>query len=147
MIQKPTILLVDDSENDLFIVRKALEAAQCTYPTQEVYNGEAAIAYLSGEAPYDDRRKYPLPVVMVMDLNMPRKNGFDVLGWVKSQPRLKRLPVIIMTASVRTEDVEKAFDLGANAFLVKPSTLDELINIARCLDQWIQYNHFPNLSQ
>ena len=146
MIEKQAILLVDDSENDLFIMRKAFEKAQFNNPVYEVYNGVEAISFLRGDPPYNDREKYPLPTVMIMDLNMPKQNGFDVLGWLKLQPGLKRLPVMLMTASVRSEDVDKAFDLGANAFLVKPSTLAGLTDMIRCLHGWIQSNRFPTLT-
>ena len=138
-----TVLLVDDSENDLFLTRTAFKSAGVNYPLQEAHNGEDAIAYLKGEYSYGDRTKYPMPAVMLLDLNMPLKNGFDVLAWVRTQPDLKRLSVIILSASMRTADVERAFDLGANSFLLKPSALGELIVMIRCLRDWLQYNHFP----
>src|SRR3989442_6456219 len=116
-----TILLVDDSENDREIMRVAFKKANFSNPLQEVHNGEEAIAYLKGEDVYTDRNKFPLPAVMLLDLNMPMKNGFDLLSWVRTQPALKRLSIVILTASTRMEDVERAFDLGANSFLVKPS--------------------------
>jgi CheY-like chemotaxis protein len=75
------------------------------------------------------------------------KNGFEVLRWLGSQPSLKRISVIILTASVRLEDVEQALDLGANAFLVKPTNLEGLVRMIRCLGDWIQINHFPPLNE
>jgi CheY-like chemotaxis protein len=84
---------------------------------------------------------------MLLDLNMPMKNGFDVLSWVRSQPEFKRLSITILTASMRPEDVERAFDLGANSYLVKPSNLDALASMIRCLRDWIQINHFPPLNE
>jgi CheY-like chemotaxis protein len=144
---KQTILLVDDSENDLFLMRAAFKKAEFNSPLQAVQNGEEAIAYLKGEGIYSDRNQYALPAVMLLDLNMPRKNGFEVLQWVRSQPVFKRLSVIILTASLRGEDVERAFDLGANAFLVKPATLDQLITMIRRLRDWLEINHFPPLNE
>jgi CheY-like chemotaxis protein len=147
-MDKPqTILLVDDSENDLMLMRVAFEKAKSNISLQEVRNGEEAIAYLKGEGPYGDRNKFPLPIVMLLDLNMPKKNGFDVLAWVRAQPVLKRLAIIILTASMRSEDVERAFDLGATSFLVKPSNLQALIDMMRCLSDWVQINHFPPLDE
>jgi len=146
MNEKQTILLVDDNENDLMLMRAAFRKAECNSSLQEVRNGEEAIAYLKGEDPYGDRNKYPLPAIMLLDLNMPRKNGFDVLAWVRAQPVLKRLAIIILTASMRSEDVERAFDLGATSFLVKPSNLQTLAAMMRCLCDWIQINHFPPLN-
>ena len=146
MNEKKTILLVDDSENDLFLMRTAFKKAELNSPLQEVNNGEEAIAYLKGEGRYSDRNQFPLPTVMILDLNMPMKNGFDVLDWVRTQPALKRMSIIILTASMRMEDVKRAFDLGANSFLVKPATVEELIVMIRCLRDWLQYNHFPPLN-
>jgi CheY-like chemotaxis protein len=146
MNERQTILLVDDSENDLFILRAAFKMAKCSLLLQEVHNGEEAVAYLNGAGSYADRDKFPLPTLMLLDLNMPKKNGFEVLAWVRIQPGLKRLAVIIMTASIRDQDVERAIDLGANSFLVKPSTLDALAGMMRCLNDWVQINHFPSLS-
>ena len=143
---RPTILLVDDSENDLLLLRTAFEKAEFNIPLQEVHNGAEAIAYLKGDDPYSDRNKFPLPAVMLLDLNMPMKNGFEVLTWVRAQTGLKRLSIIVLTASTRTEDIERAFDLGANSFLVKPSSLDALAAMLRCLRDWIQINHFPSLN-
>ena len=145
MSEKQTILLVDDSENDLFLMRAAFKKAEFNNPLQEVHNGEEAIAYLKGDDPYSDRHMFPLPAVMLLDLNMPMKNGFDVLTWVRTQTGLKRLSIIVLTASMRTEDIERAFDLGANSFLVKPGNIDALVAMSRCLRDWIQINHFPAL--
>lgn len=147
MNEKQTILMVDDSEDNLFLMRAAFQRAKCNHPLQEVHNGEEAIAYLQGEGPYGDRNKFPLPTVMLLDLNMPKKNGFEVLAWVRAQPVLKRLAIIILTASMRIEDVERAFDLGATSFLVKPLSLEELAAMLRCLGDWIQLNQFPPLDE
>jgi CheY-like chemotaxis protein len=114
---------------------------------QEVHNGEEAIAYLKGEGPYSARNKFPLPAVMLLDLNMPMKNGFDVLHWMSSQPPLKRVSIVILTASMRLEDVERAFDLGAHSFLVKPAKVEELVTMVRCLRDWLLINHFPPLNE
>ena len=147
MDERQTILLVDDSENDLALMREAFRKAGFTSPLQEVHSGEEAIAYLKGEDPYRDRRRFPLPVVILLDLNMPLKNGFDVLSWLTTQPAFKHLSVIILTASGRSEDVERAFDLGASSYLVKPSNLGALTDMIRCLRDWLQINHFPPLNE
>src|SRR5579862_9754726 len=106
MNERQTILLVDDSENDIFLMRAAFKKAEFNSPLREVHNGEEAIAYLKGEGIYSDRNKYPSPSVVLLDLNMPMKNGFDVLSWVRTQQAFKRLSIIILTASMRPEDVE-----------------------------------------
>ncbi len=147
MNARQTILLVDDSENDRDIVRVAFKKASFSNPLQETRNGEEAIAYLKGDGVYVDRMKFPMPAVVLLDLNMPMKSGFDLLIWVRTQPALKRLSIIILTASMRMEDVERAFDLGANSFLVKPSNMDALIAMMQCLRDWLQINHFPPLNE
>jgi CheY-like chemotaxis protein len=145
MNQEQTILLVDDSENDLLLMRHAFRAAEFDASLQFVHSGEDAILYLKGEGTYADRDKFPLPAVMLLDLNIPKMSGFDVLAWVRAQPVIKRLPVIVLTASIRREDVERAFDLGANAFLVKPGKMNELVTMTLRLRDWLEYNHFPLL--
>ena len=105
MAETKAILLVDDSENDLFLMQTAFKRAQFNVPLPKVQNGEDAITYLKGEGPYADRSIHPFPTLVLLDLNMPRKTGFEVLAWVRSQPILKRIPIIILTASLRPEDV------------------------------------------
>ncbi len=141
-----TILLVDDSENDTFLFRVASEKAALRNPLQEVHDGEQAVAYLSGTPPFHDRAQYPLPILMLLDLKMPKKSGFEVLAWLRSESALRRLPVFIFSASLRKEDVDRAFDLGASAFLVKPSTLDDLVQMIQTLTSWLKYNHFPEIN-
>jgi len=145
MDEKQTILLVDDIDDDLSLMKHACRAAHFKASMQTVNNGEEAIAYLKGEGIYANREKYPLPTVMLLDLNMPKVNGFGVLTWVRTQPVLKRLSIIILTASGRQEDIERAFDLGANSYLVKPATMAGLIAMICCLRDWLEYNHFPPL--
>jgi len=141
---KPTILLVDDSEDDLFMMRMAFKkAASNCFVLREAGNGEEAIAYISGEGKYADRLEFPYPTVMLIDLNMPLKDGFEVLAWLHSQPQLKRISVIVLSASSRPEDVERAYQLGANSYLVKPTTIESLVALIGCLLQWLGYNHFP----
>jgi CheY-like chemotaxis protein len=147
MDQKQTILLVDDSEDDLSLMKHACQAAHFKPSVQTLSNGEEAITYLKGEGIYVDRAKFPLPTVMLLDLNMPRVSGFDVLAWVRTQPVLKRLSIIVFSASSRLEDVERAFDLGANSYLVKPSSVAALIAMMCSLRDWLEYNHFPPLHE
>jgi len=147
MNERKTVLLVDDSENDLVLMRMAFKKAEFINQLQIVHNGAEAVSYLKGEGDYSDRNQYPLPTVMLLDLNMPMMNGFEVVAWVRTQPTLKHLTIIILTASMRMEDVERAFDLGASSFLVKPATIEELTAMIRCLRDWLQINHFPPLNK
>jgi CheY-like chemotaxis protein len=146
MKSRQTILIVDDSENDILLLRLAFKKAEFDVGVREVHDGAEAIAYLQGAAAYGDRREFPLPTLMLLDLNMPMKNGWDVLAWTRAQPGLRRLPIFIMTTSPRTEDIAQAFEIGANSFLVKPHTLDALVEMTRCLKGWVGINHFPSLA-
>ena len=147
MTDQQTILLVDDSENDLTLMNIAFRKAGLNSPLQVVHNGEEAIAYLAGEGRYTDRNKFPLPAVMLLDLNMPMKDGFDVLAWLRKQSGLKRLSIIVLTSSLRPKDVERAFELGAHSYLVKPAALEDLVAMIRCLRDWLKLNHFPPLNE
>jgi CheY-like chemotaxis protein len=147
MNEKPTILTVDDSENDLFLMRLAFKKADFDCALLEVGDGAQAIAYLKGEGPNSDRAAFPLPTVMLLDLNMPITNGFEVLEWLRGQPGLKRLTVIVLTASMRAEDAERALDLGANWFIVKPSDIESLVAMIRTLRDWMQFTQFPSLTE
>jgi CheY-like chemotaxis protein len=138
-----TILLADDSEDDRFLLRIALKKADFDCSVQEADNGQEAIARLKGEGAFADRVQFPLPSLVIMDLNMPLKSGFEVLAWARAQPTLQSLSMIVMTASMRPEDIQKAYDLGATAYLVKPIELHELEEMAACLRKWIRMNHFP----
>ncbi len=147
MDQGQAILLVDNSEDDLMLMRIAFQKAGFTCPLPEVHDGDEAIAYLKGEKPYDDRSQYPLPTIILLDANMPRKNGFEVLAWVRAQPAHQHLSMIMLSASMRNADVERAFKLGATSFIVKPSELNELVNLLRAFRAWLAYNHFPLLPE
>ncbi len=137
---------MDDSENDLFLLRIAFKKAgfDCNLP--EAHDGEQAIAYLKGESLYGNRLEYPLPSVVLLDINMPVINGFQVLEWLRDQPGLKRLTVFIMTASTRIEDSNRAADLGANSLLVKPATIENLVAMIKSLHGWMSYIQFPSLT-
>lgn len=144
-IDDPIVLLVDDSENDALLMRTVFERAGFVQPLRYAHDGEEAIAYLRGDGLYADRKQFPLPTTVLLDLNMPRKNGFEVLEWLRQQPGLKRLRVYILSASARPQDIERAYDLGANSYLVKPGNLDGLMHLAKCLVSWLQLSHFAPL--
>ena len=147
MNEKPTILMVDDSENDRYLMRLAFKKADFECALPEVGDGAQAISYLKGEGDYRDRIVFPFPDLMLLDLNMPLENGFQVLEWLRGEPGLKRLGVVILTASMREEDADRALDLGANWFLVKPSDIADLVAIIRALRDWMHFTQFPSLTQ
>jgi CheY-like chemotaxis protein len=138
----PVVLLVDDSSNDALLMRTVFERAGFLHPLNFARNGDDAIAYLRGDGRYGNRKLFPLPTTVLMDLNMPGKNGFEVLDWIRCQPQLRRLRVYILSASSRSEDIERAYDLGANSYLVKPGNFDGLLHLANCLIAWLKLSHF-----
>lgn len=140
----PVVLIADDCETDSLLIRSAFRAAGFTQPLQFAQDGEQAMAYLRGDGAYCNRAQFPLPSVLLMDLHRLRKNGFDVLSWLQGQPALKRLPVYILSASSRPEDIERAYDLGAHAYLVKPCSLDSLSLMAKQLSAWLKINQAPS---
>jgi CheY-like chemotaxis protein len=140
----PAILLVDDDENDVLLTQRAFERIRLGNPLQVAGNGEEAVAYLGGEGRYADRDKYPLPALILLDVKMPRKSGHEVLEWLKASPELKRIPVVMLTSSKDSADVNRAYDLGVNSYIVKPLSMDGLIEIARTLNlYWVMTNEGP----
>jgi CheY-like chemotaxis protein len=141
-IEDPIVLLVDDSVEDGILMRSAFGRAGFAEPLRTVQDGDEAIAYLRGDGAFSDRQQFPMPTVVLLDLNMPRKGGFEVLAWVRQQPALKRMRVYVLSTSSRTADIDRAYDLGANSYLVKPGTLDGLMHMSRCLVAWLKLSHF-----
>src|SRR5260221_4693077 len=118
--KRPTILLVDDDHNEVLLVKSAFERAGLKYPVQSVSSGVDCIGYLNGEPPYGDRDEFPLPALVLLDIKMPAMDGFDVLRWIRHQSRFAKLCVVMLTGSDEIPDVNLAYQLGANSFLVKP---------------------------
>lgn len=146
LIEDPIILLVDDSANDALLMCTVFKRAGLVQPLQFARDGIDAIAYLQGDGCYRNRTQFPLPTVVLLDLNMPGKNGFEVLAWIRQQPVLRRLSVYILSASSRVEDIKQACDLGANSYLVKPGNLDGLMHLSECLIAWLKLSHFAPLT-
>jgi len=140
------ILHVEDEANDALLFQHACEKAGVTFELQSVADGDDAIAYLLGRESYSDRRKHPLPQLLLLDLKMPRLNGFDFLDWLRKEAVFKKLPVIVLTSSNHDTDIKRAYDLGANSYLVKPVGFDALVEIARTIHQyWLTLNQRPTL--
>ena len=140
------ILHVEDEENDVLLFKLAMEAAEVTVPVQVVTDGQTAIDYLSGASPFADRAKYPLPCLVLLDLKLPRKSGLEVLGWLRSQPLLRRMVVIVCTSAEHEHDIARAYELGANSYIVKPMDIAERKETARRLKAWwLACNRFPPL--
>lgn len=123
---KRIVLLAEDEANDVFMMERALKKMDAPASLQIVRDGQEAIEYLSGKHKYADRNSYPLPTLILLDIKMPRKSGFDVLDWLKNNDTLTHIPAVIITSSKVKSDVDKAHELGAKAYLVKPVPFDEL---------------------
>jgi CheY-like chemotaxis protein len=138
-----SVLIVEDSLDDLFILKRAFRLAGTPNEFHHVENGQQAIDYLAGIGPYSDRSAYPLPSLVLLDLKLPVKHGLEVLEWIKKQPSCQGIIVVILTSSSEDKDVSRAYDLGANAFLVKPTSAEKLTEIVRALDVfWLRHNKY-----
>ncbi len=136
------ILLVEDNPDDVLFLERAFAAAHVTAALRVVNDSAGAIDYLVGQGKYTDRGAHPLPALLLLDLKMPGASGFVVLRWLREQPVLKRLPVVMLTSSAREEDAAQAYDLGANSYLVKPSGLKQLSELAKHIEAyWLSLNH------
>jgi CheY-like chemotaxis protein len=140
------VLLIEDNPNDVLLIQRAFRKANITAPLHVVNDGDAAVAYLSGADPYGDRIQHPLPALILLDLKLPRRSGSEILEWLKQQPDLKRIPVVILTASKESIDINRVYDLGVNAYMVKPVMFDDLVKIVSALNlHWLILNENPEL--
>lgn len=139
-----TILLVEDDQNDVLLIKRAFQKVNIANPIIVLHDGEQAISYLAGREPYANRS---LPIIVLLDLKLPRRSGHEVLEWLRQQQRLKRLPVVVLTASSESSDVNRAYDLGANSYLVKPVTFDSLVEMVKTLNMyWLILNKSAEVS-
>lgn len=141
------VLLVDDSKDDLFLMRHALAQAGVENKIFELPDGKVAIEYLSGFGTYANRQVHPLPCLVVTDLKMPHMDGFELLAWIAQRPEFDSIPRIVLSASGHSEDQRRATELGACAYFVKPGELHRLVDLMKHLDDtWISA-HCPRQRQ
>ena len=131
----PTILLVDDNQDDVLLIARAFERSGLKHTIQSVSSGTEGIGYLNGDPPFDDRNTYPLPQLVLLDIKMPSVDGFDVLRWIRHQPQFARLTVVVLTSSDEMRDVNMAYQLGANSFLVKPLDFRNAAELLRSISK------------
>jgi CheY-like chemotaxis protein len=140
-LDQATILLVEDDPNDVLLMKIALESAGVQNPVQVVQDGKRALAYLEGKGRYADRSRFPLPYLVLLDLKLPHVMGLDVLKWLRQKTEFAPTIVLVLSASANPSDVKAAYRLGANAYLVKPSSLEKLKVLARSMrDFWLVQN-------
>ena len=141
MNEMSTILLVEDNEDDVELILYAFEKAGIRNPLVTVPDGDAAVEYVTGTDPYADRERHPWPALILLDLKLPRRSGFEVLEAIRSHRPARHTPVVVLTSSDQTVDIERAYRQGANAYLVKPVSRDALLAMVRTLDAfWIKLN-------
>ena len=148
MPDQPVILLAEDREDDILLVRRGFKQAFLNKPLQVVRDGEECIAYLSGIGKFANRDEYPLPDLLLLDLKMPRVDGFEVLQWLQQQPTIITLRVIVLTSSECISDVNRAYALGANSFLVKPGDFLNYIVMSKFISGfWLNMCKAPEISR
>ncbi len=136
------ILIIEDNPDDIFFIKRALLRAGVENPVYFLKNGEEAINYLSGKGKYGNRKEYPLPVIMLIDLKLPRVSGFELLRWIRSmEDPISLIPVVVFTTSSQPSDINKAYELGANSYIVKPFSMEALTGVFKRVElYWVTMN-------
>ena len=143
-----SILQIEDDEDDAFLMQFAFREVGVANRLITVRDGQEAIDYLAGEGKYADRDEFPVPCLVLLDLKLPRKVGLDVLKWIRSHPVLRTLIVIMFSSSPRPADIDQAYAEGANSFLVKPSSMQELFDLLEGIRvYWLLRNEAPTACQ
>ncbi len=144
--QRHCILYVEDDEDDRLLAKEAIEESTPNVDLRFVENGVQALAYIRGTEPYDQPGAAPRPDIILLDLNMPVVNGREVLRVLKTDIQLARIPIIVLTTSSSPVDINTAYDLGVNAYVVKPSRFDDLVKVFKTIcDFWLGAVHFPDV--
>ena len=139
-----TILQVEDDPNDVFFLQKAMKKMGIANPIHVATDGQQAIAYLGGVGPFGDRRKFPLPCLVLLDLKLPYVMGLEVLRWIRKEPATSTLPVVMLSASAEEADIAASYRLGANAFMCKPPEASKLEAMVKAVsDFWLTHNTVP----
>jgi CheY-like chemotaxis protein len=143
--RKPvTILIADDDDDDRFLIKEALAECHFANPLYWVSNGEELMDYLYHRGAYADRTQSPRPGLILLDLNMPRKDGREALKEIKADPQLRNIPIIILTTSGTDEDIYRSYNLGASSYITKPITFDSLIEVIKALGKyWFEVVELP----
>jgi CheY-like chemotaxis protein len=131
----PTVLHIDDDPNDTELLQAAARRANVRFSIHSVTDGEQAMAYLNGRGAYANRRLFPFPALVLLDLKMPRATGFDVLQWIRAQPEAGGVPVVIFSGSELQDDIRQAYAVGADSYLVKPIGFNALVKLVQNLEK------------
>ncbi|MEY5009451.1 MAG: hypothetical protein RLZZ253_590 [Verrucomicrobiota bacterium] len=143
-----TILMADDDEDDRRLTQEALEEGRLANSIRFVHHGEELIDYLRRQGAYAPPVEAPRPGLILLDLNMPRKDGRAVLGEIKQDPELRQIPVVVLTTSKADEDVYRSYDLGVNSYIVKPVTFEALVDVLQTLEKyWFEVVELPHAGE
>jgi CheY-like chemotaxis protein len=135
---KLTVLFVEDEKTDVFFMQRGFKELRVPHSLQVAWNGQEAVDYLAGRGRFQDRQRYPLPGLVLLDLSLPVLRGFEVLAWLREQPEFQALPVVIFSASPLASDQEKALQIGANEYVVKPTDMTKIpALLERLLSRWL----------
>ncbi len=138
------ILIADDDAEDRMLIREALEESRLRNPVHFVENGEQLMDFLQNTGVFSDKEKYPLPGLILLDLNMPKKDGREALKEIKNDHRLRAIPVIILSTSKAEEDIIRSYGLGVSSFITKPVSFASLVDIMRTLNKyWFEIVELP----
>lgn len=139
------ILMADDDADDRLLAKDAMEESRVANDLRFVEDGEQLLDYLNRRGEFSDPSQSPRPGLILLDLNMPKKDGREVLSEIKSDPNLRRIPIVIMTTSKAHEDISRSYDLGANSFITKPVTFERLVELMKTLgNYWIEFVELPD---
>ena len=140
----PSIHMCDDDPDDQLLVADALEEAEITIPIDFTNNGLELLQYLSREGKFSHLQGQPLPGLILLDLNMPIKDGREVLNKLKQNEKFKSIPVVVLTTSKAEQDIAKSYDMGVNSFIVKPVSFDRLVELIKSTaDYWFKVVSLP----
>lgn len=135
------VLIAEDEENDVVLIKRAFHRAQIDCPLHVVQTGEDAIAYLRGDGPFADREQHPIPSLLLLDLKMPRRGGFEVLTWIRQHVEFNTLAIVVLTSSQESADINRAYALGANSYLVKPANFLSLVEMINRLKEYFKFTN------
>ena len=144
---RPTILQIEDDSGDVLLLQQAFRQAAISVNLQSVPDGEQALAYLAGRGQFVDRKRFPLPDLILLDLKLLGLTGFEVLEWLRYQDEFRRLPVVVLSSSNQETEISRSYQLGANSYLLKPVGFEPLVQLVKALHHyWFELNQWPKSS-
>src|ERR1051326_5889204 len=139
-----SVLLVEDDPADIFIMERAWKKAEIQNPLRVINDGQQAVDYISGKGDFTNREQNPLPCLILLDIKLPYLSGLQVVKWLRSYEPASTIPCVFLTSSNADMDIQQAYQLGGNAYLVKPPTPEKLVHLLQDLkDFWMKHNKFP----